>query len=304
MIASIEAFLRYTKLVNQSMTKIKVEHRPRVVNIFEKIFNTFITKQLNEERYSHQFSDSALKEFLSIGLEMSSTHSIQQPSCLLIIRRLLFQNETRLVKTTDKIKGLFKRLNDFNSDLCENNDPIKIIQDDWLQDYVFAMPEDFLNNFNANVYQYLCEHHQNNRWIIYIWKRLIHLSILKSKPEDANDMLLKLNDWMKTVKHNVYNINDTLTIILVINLFELIIAKYTKSILSLPNIEDIIKFVLCTRQEQLYELDIKQVDEFIQNGQKAVQQILLLQSKYNLTYIEAYQLFLSFFLFRSLLKVS
>jgi hypothetical protein len=91
---------------------------------------------------------------------------------------------------------------------------------------------------------------------------------------------------------------------LVINLFELIIAKYTKSILSLPNIEDIIKFVLCTRQEQLYELDIKQVDEFIQNGQKAVQQILLLQSKYNLTYIEAYQLFLSFFLFRSLLKVS
>jgi hypothetical protein len=93
-------------------------------------------------------------------------------------------------------------------------------------------------------------------------------------------MLWKINTWMKTVKHDVYNINDTLTIILVINLFELIIVKYTKSILSLPNIEDIIKFVLYTRKEQLHELDTKQVDEFFKNGQKAIQQILLLQSRY------------------------
>jgi hypothetical protein len=137
-----------------------------------------------------------------------------------------------------------------------------------------------LNNFNTTVYQYLCEHHQDNRWTIYIWKQLICLSIRKSKPEDTNDMLWKINNWMKIVKHNVYHPQDTLTIILVINLFELIIVKYTKSILSLPNIEDIIQFVFHSHKEQLHELDAKQVNEFIQNGQKAIQQILLLQSKY------------------------
>ena len=94
-------------------------------------------------------------------------------------------------------------------------------------------------------------------------------------------MLWKMNNWMKSVKHNVYNINDTLTIILVINLFELLIATYAKSILSLPNIEEIITFVFHCRKEQMYEFDVKQVDEFIRKGQKAVQQILLLQSKSN-----------------------
>jgi len=280
--ASIEAFLRYTKLANQCMTKIKTDYHPRFVRIFEKIFDTFINKQLNDVQYCHQFSDSALKEFLKIGLEMSSTHNIQQPSCLLIIQRLLFQNDIRLSKIADKIKDLFKKLNDFDQDLCENNDPMIIIQDKWLQDYLLAIPEDFLHNFNQNVYQYLCDNHRNNRWTIYIWKRLVHLSILKSKPENMNEMLLKLNHWMTVIKHNIYDINDTLTIILVINLFELIIVKYTKNVLSLPNIESIISFILHSRQDQLHQLDTKQVDEFIQNGLKSIQHILLLQGKFKL----------------------
>jgi hypothetical protein len=95
-------------------------------------------------------------------------------------------------------------------------------------------------------------------------------------------MLVKLNDWMSVVKHNVYDITDTLTIILVINLFELIIVKYTKSVLSLPKIEFIVNFILHSRQEQLHQLDTKQVDEFIQNGLKSIHHILLLQGKYNL----------------------
>ncbi|CAF1096514.1 unnamed protein product [Rotaria sordida] len=279
---SIGNFLRYTRLAKQCMTKIKSEYHPRFLRIYEKIFDAFINKQLTEERYSHQFSESDLKQFLSIGLEMSLTHNLQQSSCLLIIRRLIFQNNTRLINIADKIKSLFKKLNDFDQDLCENNDPMFIIQDEWLQDYLLVIPEDFLRYFNENIYHYLCNNHQNNRWTIYIWRRLIHLSILKLKAENTNDMLFKLNEWMKIVGHNVYNINDTLTIILIINLFELIIVKYTKSVLSLPNINIIINFILHTRQEQLYQMDIKQVDEFIQNAEISIQQILLLQGKFYL----------------------
>jgi hypothetical protein len=278
--ASIEAFLRYTRLAKQCVTKIKDEYRSRFIKIFEKIFEGFVNRHLNDELFCHRFSDSDLKEFLNIGLEMSLTHHLQQPSCLIIIWRLLFQNETRLSNIADKIKGLFRKLNEFDQDLCEKNDPELIIRDEWLQNYLLVVPEDFLHNIHRNVYQYLCDNHRNNRWTIYIWKRILHLSILKAKTENTNEMLVKLNGWMTLVKHDVYDINDTLTIILVINLFELIIVKYTKSLLSLPNIESIVNFILHTRHEQLHQLDTKQVDEFIQNGQRSIQHILLLQGKF------------------------
>jgi hypothetical protein len=165
-----------------------------------------------------------------------------------------------------------------------------IIKDEWLQNYLLTIPDDFLHNIDQYFYQYLCENHRNNRWTIYIWKRLIHLSIIKSKIENTNEMLLKLNHWMNAVNHNVYDINDTLTIILAINLFEFIINKYTKSILSLPNIESIISFISHSWKEQVQQLDAKKFDEFMQNGLKSIQQILQLQGKYNLQNIS----FLSF----------
>ncbi|CAF2853187.1 unnamed protein product [Rotaria sp. Silwood2] len=279
---SIDNFLRYAILSKQCIAKIKNEYPPRFLRVFESIFDAFINKQLTEERYSHRYSESHLKQFLNIGLEMSLTHDLKQPSCLLIIRRLLFQNDTRLTNIADKIKSLFNKLNDFDQDLCEKNDPMFIIQDEWLQDYLLIIPEDFVRYLNENVYYYLCNNHQNNRWTIYIWRRLTHLSILKSKAETTNEMLFKLNEWMNMVKHNVYNIDDTLSIILIINLFEFIIVKYTKSILSLPNINIIIDFILHARQEQLHQMDTKQIDEFIQNAEISIQHILLLQGKFYL----------------------
>lgn len=281
---SVENFIRYTKLAKHNFAKIKEKNQPQFIKIFEKIFDAFISKQLNDERLSHLYSSSDLKEFLSIGIEMSLTHHLQTQSCLLIIRHLFFQNNTRVMNVTDKIKDLFKKLNDFDQGLCERNDPVTIFQDEWLQNYLLAIPEDFLCNFDENIYQYLCDNHRNNPWTIYIWKRLIHLSILKSKIENINEMLLKLNDWMNIVKHNVYDINDTLTIILINNIFEQIFVKYTKNILSFPNIEFIVSFILHSRQEQVqvHQVDVKQIDEFIQNGQKSIQHILLLQGKYKL----------------------
>ncbi|CAF5000453.1 unnamed protein product, partial [Rotaria socialis] len=195
---------------------------------------------------------------------------------------LIFQNSTRQLNTADKTKGLFEKLNDFDQSLCEKNNPAAIIQDEWLQDYLLLIPEDFLRYFNENVYNYLCNNHLNNRWTLYIWRRLIYLSILKSKAENTNEILLKMNEWMHIVKHDNYNINDTLTIILIINLFELVIVKYIKSVLSLPKIDIIMNFIVNARQEQLHQMDTKQVDEFIQGAEKSIQQILLLQGKFYL----------------------
>ncbi|CAF4286582.1 unnamed protein product, partial [Adineta steineri] len=82
---------------------------------------------------------------------------------------------------------------------------------------------------------------------------------------------------MKVVQHDVYKSSDTLTILLVMNLFEMLIVKYIKSVLSLSNIEIILNFVQNIRQEQMYPIDAKQVDEFMINGQLSIQKILFLQ---------------------------
>ncbi|UJR29383.1 hypothetical protein I4U23_010595 [Adineta vaga] len=274
---SISNFVRYTRFASECIPKIKEEYRSRFLKIYEKIFDSFINKQLNNEQYSYQYIESDLKKLLAIGLDMSTTHDLHQPAYLLILRRLLFQINTGSMNKIDKIKNLFRNLNDFDQNLCENNDPESIIRDDWLEDFLLRIPEDFTQNLYVNTYQSLCDHHHNNRWTIYIWNRIIHLSILKSRTENADEALFKLNEWMKVVQHDIYQSSDTLTIILVINLFEFYIIKSNKSILSLPNIESIIYFIENIRQEQMYPIDIKQVDEFMANGQKSIQKILLLQ---------------------------
>ena len=279
---SIEKFLHYTELTEKCLKQVEQERGLRFIRIFENIFDAFINKQLNEECYYHSYSGSKLEKLLKIGIEMSTTHELHRPSCLFIIRRLLFQKTYRLLNAAEKIKHLFKNLNDFDQDLCEKYDPMPIIQDEWLHDYLLIIPDDLLHHFTESVYRHLCDNHRNNRWTIYIWRRLIQLSVLRSKTENANQILFRLNEWLNSVKHNVYKIDDTLTIILVINLFELIIVKYTKSILSFPNIEIIIDFILHARQEQLHQMDTNQVDQFIQNAEKSIRHILLLQGKFYL----------------------
>ena len=293
--ASINDFLRYAKFSREAITQMKETSRSQFLTIFENIFDVFIEKQLNED----QLTDSELKELLKMSLEMLPTQNLQQPSCLLIIRRLLFQEEIQQLRIAEKIKDLFTKLNDFDRHLCENNDPMSIIQDQWLQNHLLAIPEDLTYRINRDDYQYLCHHHRNNRWTIYIWRKLIQLSILKStKIENTNHTLFKINDWMNLVKHNIYDLNDTLTNIFVICLFETIIIKNIKSVLSLPNIPLIIDFILHLRQDQLYTLDIRLVDQFIQNGKEAIRQILTLQGKSEISK------HISIIHFRKLFKIS
>jgi len=84
---------------------------------------------------------------------------------------------------------------------------------------------------------------------------------------------------LKNVGHNVYNADDTLTINLVINVLELIIAKYANSVISLPNIDNILDFVLKAKQDQLTPTIVQQRDEFIASAQRSIEQVLHLQGQ-------------------------
>ena len=277
--ATVASFLRYAKLVEQLELKPQQENRSCLMRIFEKIFDTFINTYLNDERHCDHFSDYHLKTFLRFGLELSSTGSLERPSCLKIIHHLIFVNNNHQLNAADKIQSLVNKLNDFDQDLCKNNDPVFIIQDEWLQDYLLVIPRD-LRCFNSNVYRYLCENHRNNPWTIHIWDKLVASSILRSKGENINEVLLQLDHWMNTIKHGIYDVEDTLTTILIVNLSELILFEYRGPILSLPNITYTINFLLHCRENQCHRLNIKLVDEFIDKGQKSIEQILLLQGHY------------------------
>jgi hypothetical protein len=159
--------------------------------------------------------------------------------------------------------------------LCEKNDPAGIVQDEWLTDYIYHGSLGW-KLISRDDYQSLCDSHFNNRWAIYIWSRIVHLSFIRLKTTKLNEVLGQLNEWMNTVKHDIYVRNDILTTIFVKSIFEIIIIKYIKSVLSLQNIGSILRYILRAKDDQPCLIDTKQVNDFIQNVQYSLKAVFLL----------------------------
>ncbi|CAF4165847.1 unnamed protein product [Rotaria sp. Silwood2] len=276
-IISIKTFKQYNQLINECLKQMKDGNREHFLRLLETILHAFLSRQLNDELYSYQFEEWNLKEFLTIGLELAPTYSLQHRNCLLIIQHLLFKLDKKVATKSRKIKCLFERLNNLDSNLCETNHPVDIIQDEWLNDYIFHIPQDWLG-LSRYDYQTLRDIHRNNHWVTYIWSKLINLSLLKLDTTKWNEALAQLNQWMINVKCDIYDANDTLTIIFVKNIFEIIISKHTKSVLSLPNIESILQYILRAKEDNSSLIDRKQVDDFIQNVCHLIQDIVSLNS--------------------------
>jgi len=275
---SIETFSRYAQSVGESLTKIKPEFRSCLIEIFEKIYDELITTQIPDPKYSYKITKTDLKDLLKIGLSLTSTNSIKRSSCLILFRELLFKIDIRVKNTAEKLKYLFQNFYNFDEDLYKNHNPIEIIDDEWLKDFLITNSQIWLK-LDHDTYKYLTTHHQNNPWIIHIWTQIIHLSLLKLINENPYDTLLKLNEWMKNVKHNIYDSTDILTIIFVRKIFEIIIIKHIQSISSLPNIEIIMNFIFSIRKNQKHKIDIVQVDLMIENAKGILQDILQLKGK-------------------------
>jgi hypothetical protein len=277
---SVDIFLRYMGSALKCSAEIKDESRPNFMKLLEIIFDAFIEKKLRDDQYSYRLSEMQLEALLKMGRQVSSTPLLEQPSYLLIIQHILFKMNIHGSNLIDKLNRLFQNLNEFDENLCESNDPAQIVRDEWLKDYVLPIPQVW-QQLTASAYRKLCDNHRNNRWTIYIWSRIVYLGLVKANYDNPNEILLKMNEWMNDIKHNVYKADDALTIIFVINLFETIIFKYTKSVLSLPNIKSIIEFIVHAQQEQLYPINTNKVDDFIQNGKQTIQEILLLKGEPN-----------------------
>ena len=136
-----------------------------------------------------------------------------------------------------------------------------------------------MDKLDGNFYQDLCEKNAKNQWTIYTWERILNLSFIKPTFDNNKDVLVKLNQWMKTAKHDRYNENDVFTIILIDHLFNQVILRYSKSILSLPKIENIINFIL-SLPKQKDEIPIRnEMTHFIEQVERSVSNILKLEGK-------------------------
>ncbi|CAF3146041.1 unnamed protein product, partial [Rotaria sp. Silwood2] len=275
-------FLKYTKSTKKSLEEIKIESFKSFVDLFEKIFDVYIIQNINNPRHSYQFNRTDYHELLQNGLEIFSTDRlVERPSCLLLIRKVLFEVESLQMPNTQRLKNLFENLKDFKKSLCEKYTAEKIIDDECLKDFLITNISIWLK-LGRETYKYLCENHENNPWTIYIWTRIIDLSFSKILNNNHIDILIKINDWMKDVQHDIYNPTDILTIILVIKLFELALMKYSRSILMLPYINIIMSFIISMRDNTSVIMNVHEIDNFLMSGKETIYEILRLKAKCSL----------------------
>ena len=277
---SVETFKQYYELVKECLKQIKDENRSRFLSMFEEIYHAFINKQLNDDCFSYRLSEIHMRQLINIASELSLINNLQHPSYSLIIRHLLFKLNKNILNKAYHIKDIFERINRFDNIFCVKNDPAKIIQDEWLNDYVFRVPEEW-SKINTYDYNALCNAHHQNPWSIYIWSRIVHLSFFKSDTTKSHDILVSTDKWMINVKHKTFDTNDTLTIIFVKYMFEIIIVKHIKSVLLLSNIDSLLQYILCIKENSSDFIDIKLVDDFVENIKRSINDVLLLKSEYN-----------------------
>lgn len=280
----IETFKKYFISLKAYLNEIKDENRFGFLNIFEVIFHGFLNRQLTDDQYSHLLLESHLKEFLDIPIELSLTLNLQQAPYLLVIRHLLFKLNKGTLSKAVKIKHSLEKVNRLGQDLQNTNDPADIIQDEWFNDLTFVGPEEWLR-IKKYDYQQLCVIQHKSRWVTYIWSRIVHLSLYQSGMTKPNEFLSQLNGWMNNVEHSIYDANDILTIIFVRNVFEIIMAKQMKSVLSLSNMDALLTYILKIRQETPDLINAKLVDDFVAYVKQSITDVLLLNGRSDLLLI-------------------
>ncbi|CAM4822618.1 unnamed protein product [Rotaria magnacalcarata] len=278
---SIVNFQRYARLAKNRLADIKPELQSHFIRLFENIFDAYIIKQIGNSNCWYQLSRTEWIDILQVGLEISSTDLSGRRSCLLLLRKIVFEIESLTTLNAQRLKDLFRNLKIFNETICQKYDPQQIIEDDWLKDFLIANLQIWLK-LDQDTYKYISENHENNPWAIYIWSRIVHLSLSKMFNSSHIDILTNMDDWMKKVECDIYKPTDIFTMILMNQLFQLIIVKYSKSILSLPNVVTIMNFIISMRENTSERIATSEINKFINNCLDTVHEIFQLKSKCSL----------------------
>ena len=280
LLISVEIFRGYTKLAMNVFKEIQPKLRSYFIDLFQTIFDNYISNQMRNPQYSFQFPRTDYAELLRVGLKISSKKLPERTSCLFLVRKIFFEIDSNRIINAQRLKILFENLKKSDEYISQEYTPESIITDECLKDFLISYIQIWLK-LDQNTYNHLCENHKNHPWIIYAWSRIMHLSIPRMLNHNHKvEILWGINDWMEKVKHDVYNEKDILTIIIVNELYKLILMTYSRAILTLPNVHTIVNFIISMRDSKSVRIDIDSIDNFISNGKEILCEILQLRSKF------------------------
>ena len=272
---SFSSFRDYMDAAKTRVQTLREPNRTRFVEIFEKIYDAFIAKEI---RNLSKYSERQIRELMNVDPELLPIDRRGKPTNSAIIQQILFRNDQTVVDISQKLKRLFQNISEYSNTILKNSEPAQIIGDETLKDFTIVIPQMWLK-IDQDTYRYLCNYHNNNKWTIYIWSKIVNLSVLKVTRDNVSATLEQLDNWMRTVRHDKYNADDILTIIFVQNLFEFLITKNIKSVVSLPNIELIVRFIIGMKDQHGNMVNAKEIDSFIRRGSDELKSILALKGK-------------------------
>ncbi|UJR10538.1 hypothetical protein I4U23_014738 [Adineta vaga] len=232
----VEEFIRYSKSVKIDLNSIKEGNRPYFLKVSEAVTYAFLNKQLNDDSYRYKLSEGNLKELVNITHDLASIHGLLNRSYILVIQYLLFRSDEHVKLKPKKIKRIFDKLNDLSQGLHATDDLVNIIQDDCLSDHLINIPQEWMR-VSPYDYESLCTSHRNNSLSIHIWSRIVWLSLSKIDAVKWNEILIELNKWLISVKH---------------------------------------QYILKIKEKAPSQIDAKLIDDFVERAKQSVADVLLL----------------------------
>ena len=272
------SFEKYALSFKAANVEMPVESRAGFTKIFQKIFDAFVIKQMQLPASVYGLTPTDCKKFLQFGLEISSVELQQNTTCLRLLRRLICETESYQRSLPDKLQALFRNLDALDGNLRQTHISDQLIDDEWLTDFLIVNTQNWLK-LDEDTYGHLCRHYKNDPWAIYVWSRIMHLSLTKLANENPYDILVQLNDWMKRVHHHTFDPEDTFTLIFVGKLFDLIITKLPRALSSLPKIDAITNVLLPLRDDHTGIVNVVELNNFIKTAQGVIVEILHFKSK-------------------------
>lgn len=276
---SFRTFHQYMKLAKTSLENIPEQSTKHFMDAFKNIFDNYIEEKAEDSYQWNRFNSADCIDLFEIGMKLSQDSQLERNSLLLLVRKIVFNVDSASKNSVQKLIDMFKNLSMIDDTWCHQCSAEKIIQDDWLSDFLIPHIDIWLK-INREAYNNLSTNYQSHPWSGHIWSRICHLSFSKMTGNKSSDILSKINQWIQAVQHHIYKPADIFTIIFMTKVFDLILEKCSKSVLLLPDISAIIKYIIAMKQNSSITIYQNRIEAFLTNTIGDVEQLIQLNRKF------------------------
>lgn len=276
---SIQTFRQCAELAKESLQKISEQFKEQLMEVFENIFDDYTKQMIQPSHQRHQVTRTEYRDLLEIGLKLLNSTQLKRDSIFLLVHRAVFTVDSIIRNGIQKLVDMFKNLNMIDATLCSEYPVGKIFQDDWLSNFLITHINIWLK-IDRDIYESLTSNSQRHPWTNYIWSRICYLSIPKMFTNNKIEALSKISRWMETVQHHIYSPTDNLTIILMVNLFELILERLGRYALLVPHISNIFNYIIAMKQHSMVKPCHNRIEIFLKSVIGYVEELLRLNGKF------------------------